>query len=325
MAKATPRDGTLTAHYGWVKPVPGASDDVWGGYINADLDGIDTTVFAVQGSIPGASTTTPVMDGTAAIGASALFARADHVHPTDTTRYAASNPAGYQTAANVTASLAPYALATAVPAPATANPAMNGAAAPGTATTFARGDHVHPTDTSLYPASNPNGYQNAAQITAALGGYLPLAGGVLTGALTPSQTAGIVGTNTNNNANAGAVGEFISAAKVTATACLNNATINIISISLGAGDWDVEGCANAVFTGTPQFIAFAITTVSATLPATTVPGVAGFETSAPHPSLATGTLRVLAAAATTVYLIGTASFSSGACSMQGTIQARRRR
>jgi len=55
------------------------------------------------------SSTTPVMDGTAAIGSGTTWARADHVHPTDTSRYAASNPSGYQTAAQVTTALAPYA------------------------------------------------------------------------------------------------------------------------------------------------------------------------------------------------------------------------
>jgi len=49
------------------------------------------------------SSTTPVMDGTAAVGTGTTWARADHVHPTDTSRYAATNPSGYQTAAQVAA------------------------------------------------------------------------------------------------------------------------------------------------------------------------------------------------------------------------------
>ena len=68
---------------------------------------VATTAF-VAAAVPLASTTTPIMDGTAAIGSAATFAKADHVHPTDTTRYAASNPSGYQTAAQVTASLGNY-------------------------------------------------------------------------------------------------------------------------------------------------------------------------------------------------------------------------
>ena len=53
-----PRTGeAVTANYGWVKPTVGASDDAWGGYINADLDGIDSTVHGIAtGNITGTST-----------------------------------------------------------------------------------------------------------------------------------------------------------------------------------------------------------------------------------------------------------------------------
>lgn len=57
-----------------------------------------------------------------------------------------------------------------VPAASTTNPLMNGPVAIGSATTWARADHVHPIDTSRAAAS-------------ALAGYLPLTGGTLTGAL----------------------------------------------------------------------------------------------------------------------------------------------
>jgi hypothetical protein len=46
------------------------------------------------------------MDGAAAVGTGTTWARADHVHPVDTSRYAATNPSGYQTSANVTTALA---------------------------------------------------------------------------------------------------------------------------------------------------------------------------------------------------------------------------
>ena len=139
--------------------------------------------YALITQIPLGATTFPLMDGTNAIGTATNWARADHVHPTDTSRYAATNPAGYQTAAQVTAALGPYALASSVPLASNAAPTMNGVAAPGGATAYSRGDHIHPTDTSLYPTSNPAGYQTAAQVTASLGAYLPLAGGTLTGTL----------------------------------------------------------------------------------------------------------------------------------------------
>lgn len=50
--------------------------------------------FITTSDIPegaAASTTTPVMDGTATVGTELAFARGDHVHPTDTSRAAASD------------------------------------------------------------------------------------------------------------------------------------------------------------------------------------------------------------------------------------------
>ncbi|WP_420239267.1 hypothetical protein ACOBR2_06725 [Telmatobacter bradus] len=46
---------------------------------------------AVQRMIPAPSTVTPLMDGAAVVGVSTQYARADHVHPTDTSRAAASD------------------------------------------------------------------------------------------------------------------------------------------------------------------------------------------------------------------------------------------
>jgi hypothetical protein len=83
-----------------------------------------------------------------------------------------------------TASLAPYALTTSVPVASSTTPLMDGTAAIGTGTTWARADHVHPTDTSRYAASNPSGYQTAAQVTASLALYAPLASPTFTGIVT---------------------------------------------------------------------------------------------------------------------------------------------
>jgi len=127
--------------------------------------------YALLTNVPLGSITFPLMDGVNAIGTSLNWARADHVHPTDMSLYPMSNPAGYQTAAQVASALAPYALASAVPVASNAAPSMNGAVAPGSSPAFSRGDHVHPTDTSRAPAS-------------ALGNYVLLAGGTMTGLLT---------------------------------------------------------------------------------------------------------------------------------------------
>jgi hypothetical protein len=73
---------------------------------------------------------------------------------------------------------------TAVLPASTTTPGMDGTASPGTQAAWSRGDHVHPVDTSRYAATNPSGFQTAAQVTASLANYLPLAGGTLTGTLT---------------------------------------------------------------------------------------------------------------------------------------------
>ena len=53
-----------------------------------------------------------------------------------------------------------------IPAPSTATPAMDGTGAAGTSAAFARGDHVHPTDTSRVPTSRTvNGQPLSADVT----------------------------------------------------------------------------------------------------------------------------------------------------------------
>lgn len=207
---------------------------------------------------PSASSTTPSMDGTAAVGTATTYARADHVHPTDTSLVPKSSTKNGQTTQvtndgtsvhlvseknseyadaqigrNGNASVSLYASTTGShaelnvtpsgvsidklvtpttstmpttkqyvddglaakqdtlvsgtsiktvngtsilgsgdittpvpPSPSSTAPKMDGTAAAGTATTYARADHVHPTDTSRAAASD-------------LANYLPLAGGTM--------------------------------------------------------------------------------------------------------------------------------------------------
>ena len=63
-----------------------------------------------------------------------------------------------------------------------------------------------------------------------------------TDTITPNQTKGIVGTTTNNDAQAGSVGEYVEAIASTAVNCAaDTAWSDVASISLTAGDWDVSG------------------------------------------------------------------------------------
>jgi hypothetical protein len=151
---------------------------------DGQLYGRESAAWAVVPPSPAASSTTPIMDGTANVGTGTTWARADHVHPSDTSRYAATNPAGYQTAGQVSAALGPYALTSAVPVASSTLPIMDGSAAIGSGTTWAKADHIHPSDTSRYAASNPSGYQTAAQVTTALAPYAPLNNPVFTGTVT---------------------------------------------------------------------------------------------------------------------------------------------
>ncbi|MEF1435483.1 hypothetical protein QWU86_11715, partial [Neisseria gonorrhoeae] len=83
-------------------------------------------------------------------------------------------------------------------------------------------------------------------------------------------TAGIVGTTTNNNANAGSDGEFISSSVVvgSAVALTTNVTANVTSITLTAGDWDVAGTVsiNPARSTTIAAVIAGISNTTATLP-----------------------------------------------------------
>jgi hypothetical protein len=139
-----PRDGTTYVRI----------DATWSNIVHSDITDWDVTLdtllapYALVTSVPPGSIVFPLMDGTNAIGTAGSWARADHVHPTDTSRYSVSNPANYQTLAQVTAALTPYALITSVPVASNAVPFMNGVGAAGSAAAFSRGDHTHPADTS---------------------------------------------------------------------------------------------------------------------------------------------------------------------------------
>jgi Collagen triple helix repeat (20 copies) len=54
--------------------------------------GSDSLIYVQTPTIPVASSTNPVMDGTVAIGTGTTWARADHVHPTDTSRAPLASP-----------------------------------------------------------------------------------------------------------------------------------------------------------------------------------------------------------------------------------------
>lgn len=92
------------------------------------------------------SAAAPLMDSSSpSSGSSPYQARADHVHPTDTSRASAVDLAYLTARVDALSGAAD---------PATNDPLMDGTATPGTSTSYARGDHRHPTDTSRASASD---------------------------------------------------------------------------------------------------------------------------------------------------------------------------
>lgn len=84
---------TSTTNYGLIKP--GTDDPILIEQLNDNADTIDAALKenadAIENKpdaadIPSPSTAAPAMDGTAAAGTSTNYARADHVHPSDTSK-----------------------------------------------------------------------------------------------------------------------------------------------------------------------------------------------------------------------------------------------
>jgi hypothetical protein len=145
-------------------------------------------------------------------------------------------------------------------------------------------------------------------------------------------TGGLIGTTTNDNASTGNVGEFITS-NITSASALSMSTgtpLNITSISLTAGDWDIKANVSfipAATTSITRLVGWSSAT-SATLPDASlyssniwtafVPGVIPVGITCP-------TIRVSLAVPTTIYLTGQATFTVSTMKGCGTISARRSR
>jgi hypothetical protein len=148
-----------------------------------------------------------------------------------------------------------------------------------------------------------------------------------TGAITPVSTVGITGTPTNNNASAGAIGEYIT--NSTAGTSLSTATTaNATSASLTAGDWDVSCTPTFAPAGStvPSILAAGVTTTSATLPGSNVGGYVQLASSFPAGAaqvVVTPTVRISLSSTTTTYCVVQSTFTVSTMTVNGFIRARR--
>jgi hypothetical protein len=105
---------TQTPNYSLYKPTVNADNDQWGNHLNANADTIDTQLKTIANTagvvsfntrtgtvsllnadvttVLPPSSTTPVMDGTGTVGTGTTWARADHQHPSDTSRAPLASP-----------------------------------------------------------------------------------------------------------------------------------------------------------------------------------------------------------------------------------------
>lgn len=146
-----------------------------------------------------------------------------------------------------------------------------------------------------------------------------------TSTITPSTTAGIVGTTLGDNANAGSWGECIPAQVLSGSAIslTSGTAANVTSINLPAGDWRIYGQV-AVTLGAGTAVTW-FAGVPSTTSAPAFSAGSGFLV----PGIAAGIVSTLANAipqirlnvttTTTVYLIASSTFSGGTLSAYGYI------
>lgn len=156
-------------------------------------------------------------------------------------------------------------------------------------------------------------------------------------AVVMSGAGQLLGTQTNDSAAAGNVGEFLTTTVASGAAVAETTAtpVDVCTLSLTAGDWDVSAVVDRTLTGTTATIYGAgISLTLNTLP--TQPGGSGLGTDALVTQAATfGTtvtgvgstvippVRVSLAATTTLHLVAGDTFSAGSVAVFGTIRARR--
>jgi hypothetical protein len=139
-------------------------------------------------------------------------------------------------------------------------------------------------------------------------------------------TEGIIGTTVADSASAGKVGEYVISTILAASAVSYASTatpINITSISLTAGDWDVGGNVVSLLTsGNYTSTVGWISTTSATGPDPALASQVNYANAVTN-GLVVPTIRLNISGTTTVYLSSQITFVTAVVKGCGTIWARR--
>ncbi len=173
-----------------------------------------------------------------------------------------------------------------------------------------------------------------ALATARRKGWLRKLSGTIANVLRGDGTFGALqGTTTNDSAAAGGVGEFVSStiALANKVALATDTAKTVTSVSLTAGDWDVEGlvCFSGNAATVVQYVIGAIFTTTDTMPnadqqASISYGSTGVAIYAAQDTCTTPPrTRISVAVTTTVYLVAKSGFTTNSAGAYGTINARR--
>lgn len=137
----------------------------------------------------------------------------------------------------------------------------------------------------------------------------------------------IRGSQTNDSADAGYVGEFVSAGSAGVAVAASGTYVAIASISLSAGDWDVEGNAqvNAGALGTVTEIVVGVSSQNSALDSISAGGLSADQSGSNTRYIPTGSRRFSLGQTTTLYLIGSIFYGSGSATWAATSLLRARR
>lgn len=197
--------------------------------------------------------------------------------------------------------------------------------------TLANGTILTPGGVSIFFSSGSGNVNPSTDLTTTFGTASFRWLQVNTPTVINSTGVAVSGTNTNDNAAAGFIGEYVSStlASGSSVSLATGVTSNVTSISLTAGDWDVTGTVSYTFGATTSYtnLIGGVSSTSATL------GPQGnqfdYETAANVPTAAADStwgvpiVRFSLSGTTTIFLVTQATFTVSTLKAYGIIRARR--